>query len=82
MKSFYSIITCAAVSLAVSVSAQTATTLTTPKQAIEPGRLGRVKVDGDNWQARARHPQEAFMIGQRVRIHSYDSIILTVESIK
>ncbi len=51
-------------------------------QAIEPGRLGRVKVDGDNWQARARHPQEAFMIGQRVRIHSYDSIILTVESIK
>ncbi len=39
MKSFYSIITCAAVSLAVSVSAQTATTLTTPKQAIEPGRV-------------------------------------------
>ena len=51
-------------------------------QAIEPGRLGRVKVDGDNWQARARHEGESFMIGQRVRIHSYDSIILTVESIK
>lgn len=51
-------------------------------QAIEPGRLGRVKVDGDNWQARARHDGESFMIGQRVRIHSYDSIILTVESIK
>ncbi|MDE6109007.1 MAG: NfeD family protein [Muribaculaceae bacterium] len=51
-------------------------------QAIEPGRLGRVKVDGDNWQARARHEGESFMIGQRVRIHSYYSIILTVESIK
>ena len=51
-------------------------------QSIEPGRLGRVKVDGDNWQARARHDGDAFMIGQRVRIHAYDSIILTVENIK
>lgn len=50
--------------------------------SIEPGRLGRVKADGDNWQARSRHQGECFMVGDRVRIHSYDSIILTVERIK
>ena len=43
---------------------------------------GRVKVDGDSWQARSRHPQESFLVGDRVRIHSYDSIILTIEKIK
>ena len=51
-------------------------------KSIEPGMTGRVKVDGDSWQARARHPQESFLVGDRVRIHSYDSIILTIEKIK
>lgn len=49
--------------------------------AIEPGGTGRVKADGDNWQARARKPGESFRVGDRVRIHSYDSIILTVEPV-
>jgi membrane protein implicated in regulation of membrane protease activity len=51
-------------------------------KSVEPGMTGRVKVDGDSWQARARHPQESFLVGDRVRIHSYDSIILTIEKIK
>ncbi len=51
-------------------------------RAIEPGRLGRVVADGDNWQERARHEGDTFSIGELVRIHSYDSIILTVERIK
>ena len=50
-------------------------------KSIEPGRLGRVKAYGDYWQARARDGHESFRVGDRVRIHSYDSIILTVESV-
>lgn len=50
--------------------------------SIEPERLGRVKVDGDNWQARARHPELSIRVGDRVRIHSYDSIILTVDPVE
>lgn len=51
-------------------------------KAIEPGAMGRVMADGDNWQAVARSASDFFPIGTRVRIHSYDSIILTVEPIK
>lgn len=50
-------------------------------KSIEAGGMGRVKADGDNWQAVARHPDISFRVGERVRIHSYDSIILTVEPI-
>lgn len=50
-------------------------------KAIEPGGMGRVTADGDNWQAVGRHPDDMFAIGDKVRIHSYDSIILTVEKI-
>lgn len=48
---------------------------------IEPGRMGRVMADGDNWQAHARNATDAFAIGDRVRIHSYDSIVLTVDKL-
>lgn len=47
--------------------------------SIEPGRLGRVKAYGDNSQARAHDEHASYRVGERVRIHSYDSIILTVE---
>lgn len=50
-------------------------------KAIEPGAMGRVMADGDNWQAVASSASDFFPVGSRVRIHSYDSIILTVEPI-
>ena len=40
-----------------------------------------VMADGDNWQAVASSASDFFPVGSRVRIHSYDSIILTVEPI-
>ena len=48
-------------------------------KAIEPGQTGRVMADGDNWQAVALHDTDTFPVGDKVRIHSYDSIVLTVE---
>lgn len=56
---------------------QTATVL----QAIEPGRMGRVRAYGDNWQAVAEQADASIPAGSRVRILSYDSIILTVTQI-
>ncbi len=46
---------------------------------IVPGRLGRVKLDGDSWQARAKNPDCSYPAGSVVTIHAIDSIILTVE---
>lgn len=48
---------------------------------IPSGQLGRVQIDGDNWQARARHEHESFNKGDQVKVISYDSIILTVTKI-
>ena len=45
---------------------------------IRPGQLGRVQIDGDNWQARARHEDDVFRHGDQVKVLSYDSIIITV----
>lgn len=42
--------------------------------------VGRVKVDGDRWQARCTDGSEV-PAGARVRITGYDSIILDVEKI-
>jgi len=50
-------------------------------ETIMPGALGRVKTDGDNWQARTCDNAGCIAAGERVRILSYDSIILTVEHI-
>ena len=44
------------------------------------GGCGRVRVDGDRWQARSVDGN-AFAVGDRVRVVDYDSIILDVESI-
>ena len=48
---------------------------------IRPGAIGRVKADGDNWQAVASDNQASIPAGCQVRIIGYDSIILRVEQI-
>lgn len=45
---------------------------------IKPGKMGRVRIDGDNWQALAPGCTETIRRGQEVTVSSYDSIILTV----
>jgi len=46
---------------------------------ITPGSAGRVKLDGDSWQARAVDPSASFPAGTTVTIRALDSIILLVE---
>ncbi len=46
---------------------------------IKPGELGRVRIDGDSWQAKAPGHHEVIRSGSQVKVTSYDSIILTVE---
>ncbi|MGM9861355.1 MAG: NfeD family protein [Muribaculaceae bacterium] len=43
--------------------------------------MGRVKADGDSWQAIATDLREAIPAGTQVRIIGYDSIILEVEQL-
>ena len=47
---------------------------------IPAGGIGRVRIDGDSWQAQSNDGRE-IAAGERVRVLSYDSIILTVEII-
>lgn len=53
-------------------------------EVVEPipadGGCGRVRVDGDRWQARSTDGK-AYPVGDKVRVVDYDSIILDVESI-
>lgn len=49
-------------------------------ETIPVNGVGRVKVDGDRWQARCADGSEV-PTGERVRIIGYDSIILEVERI-
>lgn len=51
----------------------------TVTEEIRPGQLGRVRIDGDNWQARLENPQAEARRGETVIVTAYDSIILTVE---
>lgn len=46
--------------------------------AVHPGRLGRARIDGDNWQIKARSTDTAIAPGTEVVVIAYDSIILTV----
>lgn len=46
---------------------------------IRPGETGRVRIDGDYWQARAPHIEEVIPKGCEVVVDAYDSIILTVQ---
>ena len=48
---------------------------------IRPGAIGRIKADGDSWQAKATAPRVAIPAGCQVRIIGYDSIILQVEQL-
>ncbi len=52
-------------------------------EAIPAEDVGRVKIDGDEWQAvlardESNEPREEVPVGAKVKIVSYDSIILTV----
>lgn len=49
-------------------------------EPIRPTESGYVKVDGDNWKAVSDDPQE-IAAGDKVRIVSRDSIIVTVERV-
>ncbi len=48
--------------------------------AIPDNALGRVRIDGDSWQARS-HNGEAIESGTSVKVTGYDSIILIVKPI-
>ena len=55
--------------------------IVTVTQTIPANRdLGRIKIDGDNWQARSVNGEE-IEEGMKVRVVSYDSIIIEVEEI-
>lgn len=47
-------------------------------EAIEPGQMGRARIDGDNWQVRAPGIKEAIEVGREVVVTSYDGNILDV----
>ncbi|MCR5184195.1 MAG: NfeD family protein [Opitutales bacterium] len=44
-------------------------------EGVEPGKMGRVAIDGDRWQVRAG---TAIAAGKSVRVVAYDSTILEV----
>lgn len=47
-------------------------------EEIRPGGMGRVRIDGDNWQAVAPGCRQTIRRGSEVSVEAYDSIILTV----
>ena len=48
-------------------------------ETIHPGKLGRARIDGDNWQVRTPHDDSLVERGKEVVVIAYDSIILTAE---
>lgn len=48
---------------------------------ILPGGMGRVRIDGDNWQAVAPGSRSAIARGTVVSVDAYDSIVLTVSEL-
>lgn len=50
-------------------------------EKIRPGRSGRARIDGDNWQVVAPGSNEEIPAGTEVVVTGYDSIILTVNKI-
>lgn len=50
------------------------------KEKIKDGNLGRVAIDGDEWQCRSME-EMSLSVGQKVRVIDRESIILTVEPI-
>ena len=49
-------------------------------ERIEEGGYGRVKIDGDDWKALTDNGMSA-EVGEKVRIISYESIVLTVKKL-
>lgn len=49
-------------------------------ERIEDGGYGRVKIDGDDWKAQTTDGTSA-EVGEKVRIESFESIILTVKKL-
>lgn len=49
-------------------------------QDIPCNGLGRIRIDGDNWQARGIN-NEAIEAGSKVKVISYESIIIEVEKV-
>lgn len=47
-------------------------------EPVAPGGQGRVRIDGDSWQAKAEDPALRIERGSTVTVQSYDSIVLTV----
>ena len=50
-------------------------------EEIQPGKLGRARIDGDNWQV-SSSSHETIKRGAEVVVTSYDSIILHVDPLK
>lgn len=50
-------------------------------EEIKPGKMGRVRIDGDNWQALAPGCSRTIVRGREVAVEAYDSIILTVSPV-
>lgn len=48
------------------------------EERIEPGSSGYVKIDGDVWRA-VSHDEQPIEPGERVRVVSMESIVVTVE---
>lgn len=46
---------------------------------VHPGGLGRVQIDGDNWQVKAPDQTTVIPKGTQVVVEGYDSIILIVK---
>ena len=49
-------------------------------ERIEEGGYGRVKIDGDDWKAQTSNGS-AIEVGEKVKIESYESIILIVKKL-
>ena len=49
-------------------------------ERIEGNGYGRVKIDGDDWKAQTADGAAA-EVGEKVRIESFESIILTVKKL-
>lgn len=51
-------------------------------EEITPGRLGRARIDGDNWQVTADKPFDVVKRGTEVVVTGYDSIVLKVRPVE
>lgn len=45
---------------------------------IQPGKMGRARIDGDYWQVQAPEVERTISIGENVVVTGYESIVLNV----